>query len=340
MVAIKPPWVIATFGMASMVFAFLGTTPKNLQAQLYFQDKTISMVLGTSPGSRRDRIARVTAQYLSQYIPGKPNILVQNIPGGQGIPAQRKFNRGRTDGTMMAIVTSSDMEAPFFGTPGANYNPKDYVWIGALGTGKQRNFLFTNKKAGFKTLEDLRSREVALGGRTVGHRAYLYGRLIAEILGMNKIRWVLGYSSQELFIAMERGEVDGRVNDAATVYRNRPDWYDKGFIVPHIAMTLPENLPPVNHPLLANIPSIMQFAKTDLHRDIIRKLNTTDKLGGAVAFPPGTPDNVRRIAEKALLKMGKDPMFVKAWEKEVGIRPFQGAFSAADVEESVQIYTT
>jgi len=241
---------------------------------------------------------------------------------------------------MIAIVTSSDMEAPFFGTPGANYNPKDYVWVGALGTGKQRNILFTHKQAGFNSLEDLRSREVSLGGRTVGHRAYLYGRLIAEIMGFKKVRWILGYSSPELFIAIERGEVDGRVNDSATVMRNRPDWFSEKLIVPHVAMTIPKNLPPLDDPLLANVPSIMQFAKTDLHRDIIRKLNTTDRLGGAVAFPPGTPDNIRRIVEKALLKLGKNPEFKTYWEREVGIRPFQGVFSAAEVEESVKIYTT
>ena len=316
------------------------TIPSITHAQPYFEGKTMTMVLGTAPGGRRDRIARTTARFLSQYIPGEPRVLVQNIPGGQGIPAQRKFNRGRTDGSMIAIVTSSDMEAPFFGSPGANYNPKDYVWVGALGTGKQRNILFTHKQAGFDSLEDLRSREVSLGGRTVGHRAYLYGRLIAEVMGFKKVRWILGYSSPELFIAIERGEVDGRVNDAATVLRNRPDWFSEKLIVPHVAMTIPKNLPPIDDPLLANVPSIMQFAKTDLHRDIIQKLNTTDRLGGAVAFPPGTPDHIRRIVEKALLKMGKDPKFKTYWEREVGIKPFQGAFSAAQVEESVKIYTT
>ena len=313
--------------------------PSTLHAAPYFEGKTMTMVLGTSPGGRRDRIARFTARFLSKYIPGNPRIAVQNIPGGQGIPAQMKFSQGRTDGSMIGIVTSTDMEAPYFGTPGANYKPRDYVWIGSVGTGKNRQILFTHKQAGFNTLEDLRSREVALGGRTIGSRSYLYGRLIAEILDIKKVRWILGYSTQELFIAIERGEVDGRVNDSATVNRNRPDWFDRGLIVPHVALTSPELLPPWDHPLVANVPSIMQFAKKDIHRDIIRKLNTTDRLGGAVAFPPGTPDKIRRIVEQALLKAGKDPAFQRAWETEVGIRPFQGVFSADEVEKSVQIYT-
>jgi len=98
-------------------------------------------------------------------------------------------------------------------------------------------------------------------------------------------------------------------------------------------------LPPIDHPVVANVPSIMQFAKSDIHRDIIRKINSTDRLGGAVALPPGTPDRFRKILEQALLKVGKDPEFKRVWEAEVGIRPFQGVFDAADVTRAVRLYT-
>ncbi len=307
-------------------------------AKDYFEGKTITVILGTSPGGRRDRITRTTAKFLAKYIPGNPTILVQNIPGGKEVPSQLKIFKGRPDGTIMGVITSSATEAPYFGTPGANYDPRKYVYIGAVGTGKSRMTLFTLKKAGFHSLEDLKSREVVLGSQRVGHRSYLNGRLTAEILGL-KVRWVLGYTTPELYIAMERGEIDGRYNDAASVMRDRPDWFDKGEIVAHVSNTLPELLPAVDHPVFASTPSLMQFAKTELHRDIIRKLNTTDRLGGAFAFSPGTPDRIRRIVEQAFLKMGKDPKFQHAWETQVGIKPFQGVFSAAKVEEAIQIYT-
>jgi len=314
------------------------TTPYSIHAEPYFEGKTITIVLGTQPGGRRDRITRTTAKFLAKYIPGNPTILVQNIPGGKEIPSQLKIFNGRPDGSIMGVVTSSTTEAPYFGTPGANYDPRKYVYIGSIGTGKNRQTLFTHKQAGFNSLEDLRSREVVLGAHRVGHRVYLNGRLTAEVLGL-KVRWVLGYSTPELYIAMERGEIDGRFNDAASIMRDRPDWFDKGEVSALIATTLPEKLPPIDHPAFANTPSLMQFVKTDLHRDIILKLDTTDKLGGAFAFPPGTPDHIRKIAEQALLKMGKDPEFRKLWEVQVGIKPFQGVFSAAEVEESIKIYT-
>lgn len=303
-----------------------------------FEGKTITMVLGTRPGGRRDRIARTLAKHLSRNLPGQPTILVQNIPGGKGIPAQLKFSRSKADGSVVGVVVSSDMEAPYFGTPGATYNPRDYKWVGSVRTGKQRNVLFTATKAGFKNIADLKSRELALGAQGVGHRSYLYGRLIAEILGL-KVRWVLGYSTPEMILAMQKGEIDGRVNDSASFKRDRPDWFENQEVVAQVAMTLPENLPPLPDPIFANTPSIIKFTDKAVHLDLVRKMNATSRLGGALALPPGTPENIRMAFEKALVKAGKDPEFQKDWVKVVGIKPYEGVAESAEVLEAVRIYT-
>ncbi len=313
-------------------------TPVTTAAEPHFKGKTITLIVGTQPGGRRDRITRTMARFLSKHIPGTPTILVQNIPGGKEIPSQLKIFNGRPDGSIMGVVTSSATEAPYFGTPGANYDPRKYVYIGSPGTGKNRQTLLLHTQAGFKSLEDLRSREVALGAHRVGHRVYLNGRITGDIMGL-KIRWVLGYSSPSRYIAVDRGEIDGGYNDAASAMRDRPDWFGKRQIYAPVSTALPELLPPIDHPVFANTVSIMQFAKTDLHRDIIRKINTTDRLGGALVFPPGTPLRIRNIAEQALLRMGKDQGFIDLWEVQVGIKPFPGVYSAAEVEEAIKIYT-
>ena len=165
-------------------------------------------------------------------------------------------------------------------------------------------------------MDDLKSREVTLGSQGVGNRSYLYSRLMAEVLGL-KVRWVLGYDTLQLYVAMEQGEVQGRVNDAASMMTDKPEWFANREIVALLAMTLPEELPPVKHPMFEGVPSIMQFAKTDVQKNIIQKINSTDRLGAAMAFPPGTPEAIRKIMEEALLKVGKDPAFRKDWEEVV-----------------------
>jgi hypothetical protein len=328
---------------ASMLVVFvlaLSTTPLNVSAQQpYFQGKTVTLQVGAPAGGRQDRIARTMAKYLTKYTPGNPVFLIQNKTGGQGIPAMLALSKGPTDGSFMSTVISSYLEAPYFGAPGATYEPRNFVYIGGPSTGKQRNVLMFHQRAGIKTLDDLNSREVTIGAQGVGNRAYLYARLIAEVLGL-KVRWVLGYDTQQLYVAIEQGEVQGRVNDAASMMTDRPDWFSRREIVALVAMTVPEDLPPVKHPMFEGIPSIMQFAKSDGHKNIIQKINSTGRLGAALAFPPGTQESIRRIMEEALLKVGKDATFRKDWEDLVlEGNAFERMNNGKEVLDDVKLYT-
>ena len=130
------------------------------------------------------------------------------------------------------------------------------------------------------------------------------------------------------------------MNDAASMMTGKPEWFAKREIVALLAMTLREELPPVKHPLFEGIPSIMQFAKTEAQKNIIQKINSTDRLDAAVAFPPGTQESIRKIMEEALLKVGKDPAFRKDWEDVVlEGSAFEQMFAGKEVFEDVKLYT-
>ncbi|HXV83916.1 MAG TPA: hypothetical protein VEG60_29015 [Candidatus Binatia bacterium] len=330
--------VIKSLSVLLAILVFTGAMPCGA-AQPYFQDKTITLQVGSGAGGRQDRIARTLAKYLTKHTPGNPLFVIQNRAGGRGIPAMLNLSKGATDGSFMSMVISSYLEAPYFGTPGADYDPRTFVYVGAPSTGKQRNVLIMHKQSGIKTLDALKERESTLGALRVGHRSYLYGRLVAEVLAL-KVRWVVGYDTPELYVAMERGEVQGRVNDAASMMSERSDWIEKREIVPLVAMTLPGKLPPVNHPIFEGVPSIMEFAKTDVQKNIIEKINSTERLGGAMALPPGTPDSIRAILEEALQKVGNDPEFRKEWENLVlEGNAFEKMFTSKEVFAGVQLYT-
>ena len=136
--------------------------------QAYFYNKTITLQVGAPAGGRQDRIARTMAKYLTKYTPGNPSFLIQNKTGGQGIPAMLALSKGPTDGSFMSTVISSYLEAPYFGAPGATYEPRNFVYVGGPSTGKQRNVLMFHQRAGIKTLEDLKNRQVTLGAQGVG----------------------------------------------------------------------------------------------------------------------------------------------------------------------------
>lgn len=120
----------------------------------------------------------------------------------------------------------------------------------------------------------------------------------------------------------------------------RSDWIANSEILPLVAMTLPAKLPPVKHPIFERVPSIMQFATTDVQRSIIRKINSTDSLGAAVALPPGTPEAIRKIVEDALVQTGSDPELKKEREGVVlEGNAFEQMFTGKEVLEDVKTYT-
>ena len=330
-------YIASLVALVVLVGSFYAPSPA--LSEPYFKGKKITIVIASGPGGRKDRITRTVVRYLSKYIPGKPQFIVRNIPEPAGITAAHEFLRGRRDGTISWAVGSREIEAPAFGLPKANYDFRTFVWIGGLSTGKQRNTLVTHIQAGFKNLEDLKSREVILGAPRVGHRNYYYGRLAAEVLDL-KVRWVIGYSVTELWLAMQRGEVDGRFQDAGSIMVEVPHLVKKKLMIPHVTMTLPERLPPSPDPFFANVPSLMDFAKTDLHRSIIQKINATDEIGVSMAFPPGTPTKLATIVEKAFLRADQDPQFRKDVERFVGIRPYAGVLNAATVSKAIRVYST
>ena len=91
--------------------------------------------------------------------------------------------------------------------------------------------------------------------------------------------------------------------------------------------------------MFAKTPALITFSDKEIHKNLIRKMNATSRLGGSVALPPGTPESIRAAFEKALVTAGKDPGFKKDWEKFVGIRPYAGVADSAEVWEAVKIYT-
>ena len=118
-----------------------------------------------------------------------------------------------------------------------------------------------------------------------------------------------------------------------------PHMIEKHLLVPHVAMTLPERLPPWPHPFFAKIPSLLKFAQSKIHKSIIRKINATDEIGVSFAFPPGTPHKVAKIVEKALMRAGQDPQFRNDVDKFVGIRPYAGVLKAVTVAKAIGVYS-
>ncbi|MGH7833831.1 MAG: hypothetical protein ACREQK_09325, partial [Candidatus Binatia bacterium] len=246
----------AALGIACAAF------PREALSQApYFQDKTITILRGGSPGGSGDMQAKSLIPFLKKYIPGNPTIIIQNMPGAAGMKAVNyAYATARPDGLTITAIGSGLAAGAILGLPGVKYDLDKLIYLGSTEHGDPYVFL-SRKEAGFDNLEKLRAASgVRIGAQTVGHAVYISGRIFAYILGLTNPNIVVGFGGPEMDLALARGEIDARANSADTVVRRNADAFEKGQLNILATITIPKGQ---FHPRFANLPDLETLAKND-----------------------------------------------------------------------------
>ena len=174
----------------------------------FYRGRTISIVVATSAAGAYDILARVLSQHLGNHIPGKPSIIVRNMPGGGGIAgANWIYNVGQKDGTVIGALLNIGAFEPVFQTDGVRYDATKFTWLGS--SDPDTGFLALWNTVPVNSIDDLRRREVTVGTSGPASSPSFFARLEMEVLKA-RLKIIAGYPGQnEAFLALERGELDG-----------------------------------------------------------------------------------------------------------------------------------
>ena len=180
-------------------------------------------LVGLGEGGGYDLSARLVAQHLSEFIPGKPVIVPRNMPGAGSIAAaEYVYNIAPKDGTVMGIIARDAALGPLTGAEGARFDPLKISWIGTPTT--ETNVCIARTGADVQSVDDLYKKTLIVGDTGAGTGTRSYPKALTELLGM-KFKLIAGFpSSSDVFLAMERGEVDGICESLDSVKGKRPDW--------------------------------------------------------------------------------------------------------------------
>src|SRR5262249_44850274 len=173
-----------------------------------FAGKTVHMIIGFGVGGGYDLWGRTVARHIGKHLPGTPSVVPQNMPGaGSFVATSHIYNAAPKDGTVMAIIARDAALGPLTGASGARY---DATKLSSIGTPtKEANGCVAVHTAKVKTAQDLFSQELVVGDTGPGTGTRAYPKALNELLGM-KFKVVGGFTSApDVFLAMERGEVDG-----------------------------------------------------------------------------------------------------------------------------------
>jgi tripartite-type tricarboxylate transporter receptor subunit TctC len=274
----------------------------------FYQAKTIRLIVGTTPGGGYDRWARFFARYMPKYIPGNPDMIVQNMPGAAGMTsANYVYNVVKPDGLTLGMPPRSMAISQLAGAAEVKYDARKLHWIGTPAKGFQ--LLYVRADTPYKSIDDiLKAQEPPKCGNTASDGGtYVLGKILQETIGA-RIAIVSGYpGGNDADLAVEKGEVVCRGNAIDSHFTREPflSWHKKGFDR-HIFVDSPKRDP--RAPETPTLVELMDKYKTpDSGRRVARVLLSGAEFGWPIMAPPGTPADLVKILRDGYDKAARDP---------------------------------
>ena len=281
----------------------LAPAPINAIAADYFAGKTINLIAGTDVGGGFSIYARVIGKHLGRHIPGNPAIIVRNMPGAGGATSATYLYRiAPRDGTTILSVSPNAILAKLMDDTQTQYDPAKFHYLAGAERGVRLCMTFRHSKV--KTFGDALTQRAVIGATSAGSPTREYAAMIKHATGA-KFEIVSGYRGPpELFIAMERGEIDGTCGlDWSALKAQQPDWLrDKKLnILVQFATQRDRAMP--------DVPTVLELTSDLQAREVFRFLVATDEIGRSLFTTPNVPPARLALLRSAFEKMLVDPEF-------------------------------
>jgi len=271
----------------------------------FYKGKQIQMMVYSGAGSTYDTYARLLARHMHRYIPGSPNIVVQNMVGAGGLKLVDYLNRiAPKDGSVFGTVSRGNPFDPIMGKKDIEFDPLKLTWIGSMN--REIAVAFSWGPSQIKTFEDVRKTELLVPGTGAGADSEIIPRAYNNLAG-TKFKIVSGYrDTAEATLQLETGELQGIAYWSLSAIQSlRPDWIQtkKINVLFHTGATESPDLP--------GVPRIRNLVKDETDRKALEFLLAREVMGRPFVAPPGIPADRAKALREAFNATMKDPEFLK-----------------------------
>ncbi len=288
----------------------------------FFKDKTVTIYVGLSAGGGYDQNARLVARHLGKYIPGNPQVIVRNMPGGGGLVMTNYVaNVSPKDGLHIGAPQRGVPFEPLLGDhSNAKFDSLKLQWIGSANT--DTSVAVSTRRSGVKTWQDLktRDRDLIVAGTGIGTESVTVPYILRNVLGF-KYRVIAGYpGGSEMNLAMLRGEVDGRGTFSWTSLKpHLKEWVEPGEVIVLYQQGLRK------HPDIPNVPLVTDLAETDEQRKMLALQFTAFELGRPYFVSEGVPADRVNALRRAFDQAMKDKdLLADADKQQLEVNPTSG----------------
>jgi tripartite-type tricarboxylate transporter receptor subunit TctC len=327
------PQRLCTTGTLLALFATAAAVPAARADSVsdFYSDKDITILVGYGAGGGYDTTTRLFANHFGKHIPGKPNIIVQNMPGAGSMKAALNiYSVAPKDGSVLGVFASSTALEPLFGNKAATYDPRKYEWIGSLHSDIASCGVWKGAGQGIKSLPDLihAKKTVTFGSTSPAAITAQHPLFLKHMFNAN-IKVVFGYKgTKDVSLAMMRGEVDGSCGMFESSVRSAFDQHVKAGDFKIIVQFGRDR----KVPYFTDATQMYTMLKTPEQKKIADVIFRQTELARPLAAPPGTPKDRVAALRKAMLATMKDPAMVADGQKmHIEFHPVSG-------EETLEIF--
>ena len=283
----------------------------------FYRGKTFEVIVGFTAGGGYDTYARALAPVLAKHIPGNPQVVVKNLPGGGGLRLARWLqDAGPHDGLSIGVIDSGLLTTSLL-NPSLGFEAPKLSWVGSIANGMMA--CETWHTAHVRTLDAMRKSEAVFGA--IGHDdfAYTSANILRRVAG-SQIKIVTGYpGSTDVRLALERGEIDALCETWPSTKATKPEWLEQKKINVIVQFSF------APRPDLPGVPSIGSLASSPTEADALRLIYSPTEAGRPFAAPPGIPADRLAALRRAFDATMTDPEFVDATTKaKLDVDPVTG----------------
>ena len=299
--------------LASAATAVLTLAPSLSSAatpEEFYKSKPMTLIMSADAGGGYATYANAFAPYLSKHIPGNPRITVQYMPGAGGLRAiNYLYTSAPKDGSVIGMVHSSVPYAPLYGLSAARFDPRKFGWLGSLD--ESTGICVAWSTSGIHTWQDMMTKGLVVGSSGAGSQMETMPMMLNKLFG-SKNKVISGYKGgNEVYLAMERGEVQGRCGSlVSSINSTRPDWFTQKKIVVPITIALERN------PQFPDVPAVAEFAKDGRTRQVLELVLSPMAMDRPYLVPPGVPAERFEALRTAFHAAANDPGFLADAKKQ------------------------
>lgn len=323
--------------IAAAALTLAAASPATAQSvESFYKGRNTTLIVGYAPGGINDIAGRLVARHIVKFIPGHPNMVVQNMPGAGGlVTANHLYNVSEKDGSVIAGLGRAVPQLAYLGDPNARFDPLKFTWLGSSSSYAEDAYvILLNAKHPANSVADLKKAgpAVKLGAVAAGSTNLIFAILAKEVLKLN-VDIIRGYTgAAPIFLAMQNGEVDGQVIGLGSVKAGQAHLWSNKEVKALVQFGRTTRLPE-----LANVPTGRELVSDPNGTALLEFAELPFFMALPFVAPPNLPPERAKALQSAFMAMHKDKAFLDEAKKlELDISPISGDEVAKLLERTAQ----